>query len=123
MGKQSEENQSNNRAGGRAMKKYYIRFGKIPENEISSIYRGEVKVGEEKGVSVYDAIKIDEEYRIVLPFPLVKEIGFDLYNFIENLHHPIKTEQRSMYLVQGDEIGRGSTNEPLLKNITIIKKL
>lgn len=105
------------------MKKYYIRFGKIPENEISSIYRGEVKVGEEKGVSVYDAIKIDEEYRIVLPFPLVKEIGFDLYNFIENLHHPIKTEQRSMYLVQGDEIGRGSTNEPLLKNITIIKKL
>lgn len=43
------------------MKKYYIRFGKIPKNEISNIYRGEVKVGEEKGVSVYDAIKIDGE--------------------------------------------------------------
>lgn len=105
------------------MKKYYIRFGKIPENEVSSIYRGEVKVGEEKGVSVYDAIKIDGEWRVVLPFPLLKEIGFDLYNFIENIYHPIKTERRPMYLVQGDEIGRGSTNEPLLRNIKIIKEL
>ena len=29
------------------MNKYYIRFGEIPENEVSGIYRGEVKVGEE----------------------------------------------------------------------------
>lgn len=28
-----------------------------------------------------------------------------------------------MYLVEGDEVGNGTTNEPLLKNIRIIQKL
>lgn len=99
-----------------AMKKY-IRFGNIPENEVSGIWRDEIKVGEEKGVSVYDAVMIDGQWRVLLPFPLMKELGFDLYNFItESGHLP-------MYLVQGDEVGKGSTNEPLLKNIRIIKKL
>lgn len=104
-------------------KKHYIRFGEIPENEVSGIYCGEVKVGEEKGVSVYDAVEIDGEWRVVLPNPLLKEVGFDLYNFISNTKHLVETERRPMYLVQGDEIGRGSTNEPLLKNITIVRTL
>lgn len=104
-------------------KKHYIRFGEIPENEVSGIYRGEVKVGEEKGVSVYDTVEIDGEYRVVLPHPLLKEVGFDLYNFIQATEYMYETEHRPMYLVQGDEVGRGSTNEPLLKNITIIKTL
>lgn len=99
--------------------KKYIRFGNIPENEVSGIWRDDIKVGEEKGVSVYDAVMIDGQWRVLLPFPLMKELGFDLYNFIgrtESGHLP-------MYLVQGDEVGKGSTNEPLLKNIRIIKKL
>lgn len=103
--------------------KHYIRFGEIPENEASGIYRGEVKVGEEKGVSVYDAVEIDGQWRVVLPNPLLKEVGFDLYNFISNTKHMVETERRAMYLVQGDEVGRGATNEPLLKNITIVKTL
>lgn len=28
-----------------------------------------------------------------------------------------------MYLVEGDYVGKGTTNEPLLKNIRIIQKL
>ena len=43
----------------------------------------------------------------------------DLYNFIggiENGNIPV-------YLVEGDEVGKGTTNEPLLKNVRIIKKL
>ena len=100
--------------------KKYIRFGNIPENEASGIWCDDIKVGEEKGVSVYDAVMIDGQWRVVLPFPLNKKaVGFDLYNFIggkENGDFP-------MYLVQGDEVGKGSTNEPLLKNIKIIEKL
>lgn len=99
--------------------KKYIRFGDIPENEVSGIWCDNIKVGEEKGVSVYDAVMIDDQWRILLPFPPKKEVGFDLYNFIggtENGHFP-------MYLVEGDEVGKGSTNEPLLKNIKIIEKL
>jgi len=103
--------------------RHYIRFGEIPENEVSGIYRGEVKVGEEKGVSVYDAVQIDGEWRIVLPRPLLKQVGFDLYNFISNTKHLVETERRPMYLVQGDEVGKGATNEPLLRNVKIIKEL
>lgn len=99
--------------------KKYIRFSDIPENGVSGIWHDDAKVSEEKGVSVYDAIMIDGQWRIVLPFPLKKEVGFDLYNFIARM----KTENIPMYLVQGDEVGKGLTNEPLLKNIKIIKKL
>ena len=104
-------------------KKHYIRFGEIPENEVSGIYRGEVKVGEEKGVSVYDAVEIDGIWRVVLPNPLLKEVGFDLYNFIQATEYMYETEHKPMYLVQGDEVGKGATNEPLLKNTTIIRTL
>ena len=99
--------------------KKYIRFGDIPENEVSCIWRDTIKVGEEKGVSVYDAVMIEGQWRVLLPFPIKKEVGFDLYNFIggtENGNLP-------MYLVEGDYVGKGTTNEPLLKNIRIIQKL
>ena len=99
--------------------KKYIRFGNIPENEGSGIWCDAIKVGEEKGVSVYDAVMIDGQWRVVLPSPLKKEVGFDLYNFIggtENGNFPV-------YLVQGDYVGKGSTNEPLLKNVRIVEKL
>ena len=101
------------------IRKRYIRFGDIPKNEVSGVWRDTIKVREEKGVSVYDAVMIDDQWRIVLPFPIKKEVGFDLYNFIggtENGNTP-------MYLVDGDEVGKGATNEPLLKNVRIIQKL
>lgn len=99
--------------------KRYIRFGDIPENEVSGVWCDTIKVREEKGVSVYDAVMIDNQWRILLPHTLKKEVGFDLYNFIggtENGNIP-------MYLVEGNEVGSGTTNEPLLKNVRIIQKL
>ena len=101
------------------IRKRYIRFGDIPENEASGVWCDTIKVREEKGVSVYDAVMIDDKWRIVLPLPIKKEVGFDLYNFIggtENGNLP-------MYLVEGDYVGKGTTNEPLLKNIRVIQKL
>ena len=53
-----------------------------------------------------------------MPFPLKKEVGFDLYNFIGGTENG----NLSMYLVEGDYIGKGTTNEPLLKNIRIIQR-
>ena len=105
------------------MTKHYIRFGEIPENEVSGIYLGGERIGVKKGVSVYDAVEIDGEWRVVLPNPLLKEVGFDLYNFISNAKHLVETERRPMYLVRGDEVGKGATNEPLLRNVKIIKEL
>lgn len=99
--------------------KKYIRFGDIPENEVSGIWRDTIKVGEEKGVSVYEAVMIEGQWRVLLPFPIKKEVGFDLYNFIGG----VKNGNIPMYLVQGDEVGKGTTNEPLLKNVKIIQKL
>lgn len=48
----------------------FYRFGEIPINEKSSIWKGEEKVGEELGVSVYEAHKnLNGLYSPVLPMP------------------------------------------------------
>lgn len=101
--------------------KYYIRFGEIPPNEASGIYRSGDKIGEEKGVSVYDALCINGEWRIVLPAKLKMEVGFDLYAFIEE--YSLKPPTRKCYLIQGEEVGIGTTNEPLIKGVRIIQEL
>ena len=98
--------------------KKYIQFGDIPENEVSGIWCDTIKVGEEKCVSVYDAVMIEDQWRVILPFQLKKEVGFDLYNFIGGTENG----NLSIYLVEGDYIGKGTTNEPLLKNIRIIQR-
>ena len=56
------------------IRKRYIRFGDIPENEVSGVWCDTIKVREEKGVSVYDAVMIDGQWRIVLPHTLKKEV-------------------------------------------------
>ena len=43
--------------------KKYIRFGDIPENKVSGIWCDTIKVGEEKGVLVYDAVMIEGQCR------------------------------------------------------------
>ena len=100
------------------MDKHYIRFGEIPENEVSAIYCGEEKVGEEKGVSVYEAHKnINGTYSPVLPFP-TNEMAFN--DFIEH----IACFTGNKYLVTGDLLDETGTNgEPLIKNVKILMKL
>ena len=104
------------------MNKHYIRIGDIPPNEVSGIYRSGEKIGEEKGVSVFDAIEIDGKWRIVLPTPLSEKLVNDLCSFEMSLHCKAYSTPKIL-LVTGDEVGIGSDNEPLLKNVKVIQEL
>lgn len=95
----------------------YLRLGEIPEDEQSYIhFRGE-PVGKENGVSVYHAkVEDDGTVNICLPLPINEQI---LDTFIDL----IKYENRKCYLVNGDLVGKGSDNEPLIKNVEIVKEV
>lgn len=105
--------------------KKYIRFGDIPKNERSGIYRGDMKIGEELGVSVYDTIYLDGKWRIVLPEKLSSKMANSLYSILNSaLQDEWKIETpNEVFLVTGDEIGKGSDNEPLIRNIKILEKI
>jgi len=90
----------------------YLRFGKIPINEKSKIYNGELFVGHEKGVSVYACVKIEGEYKLIFP-NITASACVSLSGVLE----------RQCYLVDGKRIGTGSDGEPLIININIIKLL
>lgn len=107
------------------MDKLYIRVGEIPENEISHIHNGDAIIGEEKGVSVYDTIEIDGKYRIVMPLPFKEGQGNTYETLIQNVTEcRFKiNEPRKVYLVSGNEVGVGRDNEPVLKNVKIIKDI
>lgn len=95
--------------------KYYIRFGEIPENETSSIYLGGVKLGDEFGVSVYDAVEMTDGWHVIMPLPITSKQG--------TTYLCLSKQNRNVYLVTGDEIGYGSDEEPVLKNVKIIKDI
>lgn len=95
----------------------YIRFGDIPANEKSKIYRGEQEIGSENSVSVYPAFE-DKEGNIIL--------GLNLPITKTSLHtqqHLLEYESRPCYLVTGDYVGKGTDGEPLIKNVRIIKEI
>lgn len=95
------------------MDKVYIRFGDIPPNERSSIHCGDSgKVGEEIGVSVYDAVQMDGEWRIVVPKKMTYSTCVSLSAYVD----------KEFYLVCGDLVGYGSDGEPLIKNVKILNK-
>lgn len=95
----------------------YIRFGEIPENERSKVYQGNEVLCEEAGVSVWECVKANGQYYPVLPKE-VNESGIaDYFDFILNNDKPI-------YLVVGNRILiNGHDNEPLLRNVKVIKKI
>lgn len=97
----------------------YIRFKKIPLDEISGVYDGDLgKIRDELGVSCYKAVKTNETYQIILP-SLDDGCLYDLLHFIQDS----KNGEIPIYLIDGDEVGIGTYGEPVLKNITIIKEL
>lgn len=97
-------------------KPLYIRFGDVPSNETSKIYRGEVEIGEEKGVSVYPAFEVNGNIVLGLTLPITKST---LYT----QQHLLEYDNRPCYLVSGDYVGEGTDGEPLIRNISIIKRL
>ena len=105
------------------MPKIYIRFGLIPENEISNQYNdlGEV-IKQEIGVSVYDAVEIDRIVRVVMPKKPTQTTALTLCQLYDRFCRKNNPET-PILVVTGDEIGYGSDNEPLLKNVKIINEL
>lgn len=92
----------------------YLRFGEIPENGKSKIWRGEECIGEEEGVSVYE-IKYDKEkniFSVCLPFPFHRDT-------LDTLCVLTKYDNRPCYTVTGEYVGKGTDGEPLISNVQI----
>lgn len=99
--------------------KVYIRFKDIPEDEISRIYDGDLGcVGEELGVCCYECIEENGIYRIIAP-SICNGVFVDLCHFTSSL----LDEYIKCYLIEGDVVGTGTYNEPVVKNVKIIKEL
>ena len=101
---------------GTERKQLYIRFGDIPSNEKSKIYREEEEIGDENGVSVYPAFELNGNIVLGLTLPITKTT---LYT----QQHLLEYDNRPCYLVSGDYVGKGTDGESLIRNISIIKRL
>ena len=94
----------------------YLRFGQIPENEHSGIYKGDQgKIGEEIGVSCYRGIVIDNKVYIIMP-----HVASTTYYWLIDEYNRGKT---SLYIIEGEEAGIGSDDEPLLRNVKIVQEI
>lgn len=104
---------------------YYIRIGEIPEDEISKIHNGDAMIGLEKGVSVYNAVKLKDKWHIVMPTPFKEGQGRTYECLIQEVTEcRYKINQpRKVYLVIGNEVGTGSDNEPLIKDVRIVQEI
>ena len=94
---------------GKMVKKVFIRFGEIPENEKSLNHLTEKR---ETGISVYEGIEDDGKYSVIMP-PLTYSCCVSLSGVLD----------RQAYLVDGVVIGSGSDGECLLKDCKIIKAI
>ena len=105
------------------MSKFYIRFGEIPKTEKSKVYRnGDNVIGEESGVSVYDAVFYDGEWKIIYPNPSTEHTAQDINDFVLDIARN-NSFKRQAYLVSGDKVGIGQDGEPLIVNVKIIKNI
>lgn len=102
--------------------KKYIRFGEIPKNEKSNIYRDDQgKIGEEIGVSCFECIQdSDGYYHVIMPANIEAGSANDLSNFVFDW---IVRGNCNCYIITGDKVDIGSDKEPLLKNVKILEKL
>lgn len=107
--------------------KYYIRIGEVPNDEKSIIFKNGIRIGEESGVSVYNTILNfqDGRYHIVMPSPFKEGQGRTYECLIQQVtQYRLKIGRpRKIYLVIGDEVGKGSDGEPLLRNVKVIKDI
>lgn len=105
-------------------KKIYIRIGKIPLNERSKIHLGD-KERYEKGVSAWNAIKLEDGYHLVAPLHgnSCTYTDFIADAFPEEWYGKCLPDTLKIYVVTGNEVGRGSDNEPLLRKVKIIEEL
>lgn len=101
-----------------AEKHYYIRFGGIPKDEHSLAWSSQNEIiGDEPGVSVYDAVKLDDGYwHLIIPTPITEST-------IDTMVSLITYQHRQAFLVEGEYAGRGSGNEPCIRNVRIVENI
>lgn len=95
----------------------YIRFGEIPKDGKSKIHFGDEIAGIEPGISVWEAVKVDNAYYPKLP---------ENYNdcTLSDYFYELLESKKKVYLVIGDRIRiNGKDNEPLLENVKIIREI
>ena len=97
-------------------KKYYVRFGNLPAHEKSGIWKSDQLIGYEDGVSVYDCCIDNGTYKVVLPTPLNISSLYTIQGFI-------MYDKRKVYLVTGEEVGKGTDNEPVIKHVKIEREI
>lgn len=90
--------------------KIYLRFGSWPEDERS---RNFAISGKERGVSVYPA-----RYDTVSESWVYDLSDGDYAPYTMSLAHALW--RRPVYLVTGEEVGRGQDGEPLLRQVRIV---
>ena len=106
----------------------YIRFGEIPENERSKRGNGIIGdgykcVGYEDGVSVWDAVLLEDGYHLVAPLNGNScTYGDFSANAFPDDCYGTKPEDK-IYVVTGDKVGNGADNEPIIRNVKIIEQL
>jgi hypothetical protein len=97
----------------------YIRFGSLPPNERSTDHATNTL---EDGVSVYAAAREpapdDADYSDFHENPTVM---YEPYG--NKIQQVLFLMFRDTYLVTGDEVGRGTDGEPLLRNVEVIGEL
>lgn len=107
-----------------ADKRYYIRFGDIPQCGRSGIYTSLTdppsKIGYEKGVSVWRAVREGDRWTPVYPHkPTSTTRGdFEAHFMSEN-----RGQREKILLVTGTVVGYGSDGEPLLRSVSILRTL
>ena len=95
----------------------YIRFGEIPTNGKSKVYRGDAIIREEAGVSVWRAVEANGRYYPVLPDEPNKNTIADYFEYVMYCNCKV-------YLVTGNELCiEGADREPLLENVKILKDI
>ena len=94
----------------------YIRFGEIPGNNQSKVHLGDSIVRNEGGVSVWRAVEANGNY-----FPIMHDDINE--NGVSDYFQMIFSDM-PVFLVTGQEMRiEGADREPLLIDVTIIKKL
>lgn len=88
--------------------KYYLRFGDIPTSGLSNIWLRDEIIGQELGVSVYDAALMADGWHVILPKPITRNVINTLYGLL--------AQKKPVYILSGEEVGIGTDGEPLLKN-------
>ena len=95
------------------LQEVYIRFGDIPEDEKSASWDRNVILHKYNGVSVFRGW-----HDLNTGWYVVATTGTE-----ESHTDPYTLAYRPIYLVTGNEVGTGGDEEPLLRNVSIIKKL